>query len=76
MRRVREVTNIDNPDKNADDSNDLGEHITEVVKFAFQRCLLCNLGRDRLVNVADRGVLTCADNNSASSSIYDSCSLM
>jgi hypothetical protein len=31
MRRVCKVANVDNPDKDADDSDNFGEHVTKVI---------------------------------------------
>lgn len=44
MRRVPEVANVDEPDENANDSDDLREHVAKIVQFALERCLLANLG--------------------------------
>ena len=56
--RVPEVTNVDEPHENADDSDNFSESVAEVVEFTLQRRLLRYLGRDRLVNVANGRLLT------------------
>lgn len=58
MGRVVEVGNVDEPDKDADDSNDLGQSVTEVVELLLERGGLRDLGGDVFVDVANRSVGT------------------
>lgn len=62
--RVPEMPDVDEPDEDADNGDDLREHITEVVKLAFEWRFLADLRADRLVNVTNRG---------AFSGEYDNC---
>lgn len=50
--------NVDEPDKDADNSNDLGQSVTEVVEFLLERGGLRDLGGDVFVDVANRSVGT------------------
>ena len=64
VRRVPKVTDIDQPDKDADDSDDLGKHLAEVVELTLQGRLLANLRRDGLVYIANSGLLAGEYDNS------------
>jgi len=72
MRRIGKVTDIDKPDEDANDSDDLGEHVSKIVKFAFERGLLGDLGSNRLVNIANRSFLAGVDDDGLGISIDDS----
>ena len=76
VRRIREVTNIDNPDKDTNDSDNLGQHITEIVQLAFQGGLFADLRGDGLVNISNGSLLTSVYNNSSSGTIYNCSSLV
>ena len=65
------MTDVDEPDENTDNSDDLGEHFTEVVELALQGRLFADLGGDRFVNVSDGGALAGEDDNSACVAVYD-----
>jgi hypothetical protein len=56
VSRIPEVANVDDPDENADDGDDLGECVTKVVELTLQRRLLADLRADALVDVANRGL--------------------
>ena len=58
------MTNVDDPDEDADNGDDLGEHVTEIIQFALERCLFGYLGRDGFVNITDCRFLAGVDNNS------------
>ena len=53
MARVGKVAEVDDPDEDADDGNDLGQLLAKVVDLLLQRCLFADLRADRGVNVAD-----------------------
>jgi hypothetical protein len=72
---VPEMAEVYEPDQDANNSDDLCEHIAEVVEFTFQRRLLRNLRRDGLVDVANGSPLTCVYDNGFRISIHNSCSL-
>jgi hypothetical protein len=76
MRRIPEVPKVDEPHENADDRDDLREHISKVVQFTLQRGLFADLGRNGLVNVTDGRVLACEDDDCTCSPIDDSCTLV
>jgi len=50
---VGKVAVIDNPHKDANDRDDLREHVPKVIQFLFERRLLGNLFRYGVVNVSD-----------------------
>jgi hypothetical protein len=76
VRGIPEVSEIDEPHEDADDRDDLGEHVSEVIKLAFQRSLFADLRRNGLVNVADGRVLTGKNNDSARVPIHNCCALV
>lgn len=71
VRGVPEVTDIHKPDQNADNSDDLGEHVTKVVEFPLQWSLLANLRADRLVDVANSSLLSGENDNRSALAIDD-----
>lgn len=75
MRGVGKVADIYEPDEDADDGDDLCQHVSEVVELALQWCLLADLGGDREVDIADGGLLAGEYNYCASSAVYDGRSL-
>lgn len=66
MSGVVEVTNVDGPDSDADDGDDLGQLLTELVKLLLQGSLdllsLGHLGTD----LANSGVEASADDDTTS----------
>ena len=50
---IREIANVDNPHEDADDSDNLGEQISEIIDLLLERGLLRDLGGDRVVDMAD-----------------------
>lgn len=70
--RIPEVTEIDDPDKDTNDSDDLRELITEVVQLAFQGGLFVDLRGDGLVDVTNSCALTGENNDSPCTSVDDS----
>lgn len=75
MGRVPEVAEVDDPDEDADDGDDLGEGVPEVVEFAFEGSLFVDLGGDGYVDVAYGGALTGKNDDGARASVDDSCTL-
>lgn len=75
MGRVVEVANVDEPDENADDTDDLGQGISKVVQLALERCLFTGLRRDGFVNCTDGGVRSGEDDQGFACTIDDSCTL-
>ena len=53
MTRVGKVAEVDDPDEDADDGNDLGQLLAKVVDLLLERRLFADLRADRGVNVAD-----------------------
>lgn len=52
---IVEIPDIDDPDKNADSCNDLGQDISKLVDLLLERCLFGDLGGDGSVDVAESG---------------------
>jgi hypothetical protein len=69
------VPNVDEPHEDADDRDDLCEHVTEVVQLTLQGSLFADLRRNGLVNVTDGRILTCEDGDRAGAAIDDGCTL-
>lgn len=67
---VVEVGDVDEPDQDADDSNDLGQAVTEVVELLLQGSGLRDLGSDALMDVAD-GSAGSGQNNSGPGATSD-----
>ena len=65
------MTDVDEPDENTDNSDDLGEHLAEIVELTLQGRLLANLRRNGLVNIANSGLLAGEYNNSCALPIDD-----
>lgn len=55
---IAKVANVDKPDQDADDGNDLCQRVTKLIELLFEGCRLRNLCGDALVNVANGGVAT------------------
>jgi hypothetical protein len=53
MCRIPEVTEVNKPYEDTNNSDDFGEHVTKVIEFALERCLFANLRRDGLMDMAD-----------------------
>jgi len=75
MCGIPEVPNVDEPHEDADDRDDLCEHVTKVVQLTLQGGLFADLGRNGLVNMTDGRVLTRENDNRAGTPIDDSCTL-
>jgi hypothetical protein len=73
--RVPEVAHVDEPDEDANDRDDLGEHVAEIVQLALQWCLFADLGRDGFVNIANGSLLTSENDNGTSRAVYNRGSL-
>jgi len=69
------MPNIDNPNENTDDSDNLGQHVSKIVQFAFQGRFLRDLRRDGFVDVSHRCFLASKDYDRGSISIHDSSTL-
>ena len=76
MGRIPKVPEVDEPYEDADDRDNLREHVSEIIQFTLQRSLFADLGRDGLVNVTDGGVLTCEDDDRSCAPIDDGCALV
>jgi hypothetical protein len=63
MAGVVEVGNVDKPNQNADDGDDLGQAVAKVVQLLLQRSGLGDLSGDALVNVANGRVRASQDDN-------------
>lgn len=55
---VREVAEVDDPNEDTNDSNNLCELLSKVVDLLLERSLLADLGGDGGVDVAERGLGT------------------
>ena len=75
VRWIRKVANIDEPDENTDDRDDLCEHVAKVVEFTLEGCLFADLGGDGLMNATNGGPLTSMNDNGSRDTIHDSRSL-
>lgn len=76
MGRIPKVAHVDEPHEDADDRDNLCEHVPKVVQLAFQRGLLADLGRNGLVDVTDRRILAREDDDCARGPIYNRRSLV
>lgn len=63
MTGVVEVGNVDQPDEDADNGNDLGQVVTKVVEFLLQGGRLRDLSGDALVDISNSGVGASQDDN-------------
>jgi hypothetical protein len=61
---IVEVGNVDEPDEDTDNGNDLGEGVSKVVELLLERSGLRDLGGDVLVDVANGSVGTSQNNDS------------
>lgn len=61
---IVEVGNVDEPDEDTDNGNDLGEGVSKVVELLLERRRLRDLGGDVLVDIANCSVGTSQDNDS------------
>jgi hypothetical protein len=66
MSGIVEMGNVDEPDKDTDDGNDLGESVSKVVELLLERGGLRNLGGNVLVDIANRSVGSSKNNDSGS----------
>jgi len=69
------VANIDDPDENADDRDNFREHLTKVVEFTLERCLLADLRGDGLMNATNGSPLTSMNDNGSGDTIHNGGSL-
>lgn len=69
------MTEVDKPYKDTDDGNNFGEHISEVIEFAFERCLFADLRCYRLVYMANCSDFASQDNYSFSAATDNGCTL-
>lgn len=72
MRWVPEVANVDKPNQNANNGNNLCQHVTEIVQLALKGSLLADLRRNGLVNVTNGSFLASEDDDSLCISVDDS----
>lgn len=75
MCRVGKVVDVDEPDEDTDNGNDLGEQVAEIVKFALEWCLFGCLARNGGVDIANGGPDTGGSDDRLSRSINNSRSL-
>lgn len=73
MARVGKVGDVDEPDKNANDSDNLGELVSEVIELLLQGGRLRDLCGNALVDVADSSVRTSQDNDGSGVTSDNSC---
>jgi hypothetical protein len=71
MAWVPKMTNVHEPNENADDSDNLGQHVSKIIKPSFQRGLLGDLRGDGLVDVSNGGTLASIHNDSLRLSVND-----
>jgi hypothetical protein len=69
--RIVEMGNVDEPDKDTDDGNDLGESVSKVVELLLKRGGLRDLRGDVFVNIANGSVGSSKNNDSGSVSSND-----
>ena len=62
--RIVEMGDVDEPDEDTDNGNDLGESVSKVVELLLERGRLRDLGRDILMDIANGSVGTSEDNDS------------
>lgn len=74
---VAEVRDVHGPTKDANETNDFGEHVSEFVEFLFQGrvfiFLLFSCVHDLRLNDTDFGIHSGGYYNSNGTSIYDQC---
>lgn len=70
------MTNVHEPNENADDSDNLGQHVSKIIEPSFQWGLLRDLRGDRLVNVSDGGTLASIHDDSQRLSVNDTGALV
>lgn len=75
VTRIIEVANVDDPNEDADDSDDLGEEVAEIVYLLLEGRLLRDLSGDRKVDIADGGSGSCGGDDGLSFAVDDSGSL-
>ena len=69
------MANIDEPDEDTNDRNDLCEHLTKVVEFTLEGRLLADLGGDGLMDTTNGSPLTGMNDNGARDTIHNGSSL-
>jgi hypothetical protein len=75
VSRVGKVTDVDDPNKQANDGDDLCERVSELVQLSLEGCLFGDLARDGGVDGSDGGSSSGVDDDGESRSIDDGRSL-
>lgn len=75
MGRVVEVTNVDEPDEDTDDTDYLCQGVSKVVQFPLQRCLFTGLRRNGFVNGTNCGVRSGENDQGFACTVNDGCTL-
>jgi hypothetical protein len=75
MTRIIKVANVDDPDEDTDDGDDLGEEVSKVVDLLLEGRLLRDLSGDGQVNVTDGGGSSSGSDDGLSLSVDDGSSL-
>ena len=76
VTRIVEVAHIHEPDEDANDGNDFGEEVSEIVDLLLEGSLLADLRRDGLVDVPKSGESTGGGDDSGCGSVDDGRSLI
>lgn len=75
MTRIVEIPDVDDPNKNADSSDDLGQDVAKIIDLLLQRRLLADLRRDGCMDISEGGKSSRGSDQRFRSSIDDSRSL-
>lgn len=75
MNRVIKVTNVDHPDSNTDERDNLGELLTKLIQFLLQRGLLLLCCSHLVTDLTDLSGHTSSDSNSNSLASSNICAL-
>lgn len=76
MTRIAKVANVDDPDEDTDDGNDLGEQVSKVVDLLLEGRLLRNLSGDGKVDISDGGSGSSGSDDGLSLTVDDGRSLL
>lgn len=76
MRRVPEVAEINQPDKDTYDGYHFSEHFTKVIEFALQWSFLADLLGYRMMDMTNSGFLSNKSDYSTGASTDDGCTLI
>ncbi|KAI6754271.1 hypothetical protein HG530_012785 [Fusarium avenaceum] len=74
MAGIVEVGDVDKPDQNANDSNDLGQAVTEIVKLLLQGGGLRDLSSDALMDISNSSAGASKNDDSSGATSNNSCS--